>query len=65
MMSAPARSILHAREEIWRTAPYMHDGSAATLKEVLTSANPNDRHGKTSHLSTAQLDDLVAYLKSL
>ena len=51
--------------EIWRTAPYLHDGSAATLREVLTTANPNDRHGKTSHLSSAQIDDLAAYLESL
>jgi YVTN family beta-propeller protein len=51
--------------EVWRTAPYLHDGSAATLREVLTTANPNDRHGKTSHLRSSQLDDLVAYLLSL
>jgi cytochrome c peroxidase len=51
--------------EIWRTAPYLHDGSAATLREVLTTANPHDRHGKTSHLSSAEIDDLVAYLESL
>ena len=51
--------------EIWRTAPYLHDGSAATLRDVLTTGNPGDRHGKTSHLKAAQLDDLVAYLLSL
>jgi YVTN family beta-propeller protein len=51
--------------EIWRTAPYLHDGSAPTLRDVLTTANPQDRHGKTSHLSQAQIDDLLAYLESL
>ena len=51
--------------ELWRTAPYLHDGSAATLREVLTTANAADRHGKTSHLRPAQLDDLVEYLASL
>jgi len=51
--------------EIWRTAPYLHDGSAATLREVLVEHNPADRHGKTSHLSPAELDDLMAYLLSL
>lgn len=51
--------------EIWRTAPYLHDGSAANLREVLTTANPQDRHGKTSHLKSTQIDDLVAYLLSL
>ena len=51
--------------ELWRTAPYLHDGRAATLEEVLTKCNPGDRHGKTSSLSAAELDELVAYLLSL
>lgn len=51
--------------ECWRTAPYLHDGSAATLREVLTTRNPEDRHGKTSHLTPPQLDDLVEYILSL
>jgi YVTN family beta-propeller protein len=51
--------------ELWRTAPYLHDGSAATLREVLTTRNLNDQHGKTSHLTPGEIDDLVAYLLSL
>jgi YVTN family beta-propeller protein len=51
--------------EVWRTAPYLHDGSAATLRDVLTTANQRDRHGKTSHLTPAQIDDLLAYLLTL
>ena len=51
--------------ELWRTAPYLHDGRATTLKEVLTQFNPDDRHGDTSHLTEAELDDLVAFLLSL
>jgi cytochrome c peroxidase len=51
--------------EIWRTAPYLHDGSAATLREVLVERNPADRHGKTSQLKPSEIDDLVAYLLSL
>ena len=51
--------------EIWRTAPYLHDGSAATLHEVLVEHNPADRHGKTSQLSPQELEDLLAYLLSL
>ena len=46
-------------------APYLHDGSAATLREVLTVRNPEDRHGVTSQLDDNALDDLVAYLLSL
>ena len=51
--------------EGWRTAPYLHDGSAATMLEVLTTRNAGDKHGKTSHLTPQQLDDLAAYLLSL
>jgi YVTN family beta-propeller protein len=51
--------------ELWRTAPYLHDGSAITLRDVLVRMNPHDRHGKTSHLTPRQLDDLEAYLLSL
>jgi len=51
--------------ELWRTAPYLHDGSAATMRDVLTTANKNDQHGKTSHLTADQLNDLVEYLLSL
>jgi YVTN family beta-propeller protein len=51
--------------ELWRTAPYLHDGSAATIREVLVKFNQRDRHGATSHLAAQQLDDLEAYLLSL
>lgn len=51
--------------ELYRTAPYMHDGRSATLRDVLTTDNPNDQHGITSKLSKQELDDLVAFLKSL
>ncbi|MCZ7640996.1 MAG: hypothetical protein M5U12_36045 [Verrucomicrobia bacterium] len=51
--------------ELWRTAPYLHDGSAATLREILTSRNVADQHGKTSHLNDDQIRDLVEYLLSL
>jgi YVTN family beta-propeller protein len=50
---------------IYRTAPYLHDGKAKTLLDVLTTCNKEDKHGKTSHLSPGQLDDLVEFLKSL
>ena len=51
--------------ELWRTAPYLHDGSAATVRDVLTLRNPKDGHGKVSHLGPGQIDDLVEYLLSL
>jgi cytochrome c peroxidase len=51
--------------EQWRMSPYLHDGRATTLKEVLTTFNKGDKHGATSHLSPQQIDDLVAYLLTL
>ena len=50
---------------IYRSAPYLHDGSAPTLRDVLTTQNKADKHGKTSHLKTGEIDDLVAFLQSL
>ncbi|MBM4431903.1 MAG: c-type cytochrome, partial [Chloroflexi bacterium] len=50
---------------LYDSAPYLHDGSAATLYDVLTEANPDDQHGVTSDLTLQELDDLVAYLLSL
>ncbi len=49
----------------WATAPYLHDGAAATLKDVLTTANPGNRHGTTSSLTAAQIDQLVAYVQQI
>jgi YVTN family beta-propeller protein len=50
---------------VYRSAPYLHHGKAATLMDVLTTKNKNDKHGKTSHLKKEELEDLVAFLKSL
>lgn len=50
---------------VWQSAPYLHDGSAATLRDVLTTQNPNDQHGFTSALSPEQLDQLVAFLQQI
>jgi YVTN family beta-propeller protein len=51
--------------EIWRTAPYLSDGRAATLRDVVTTCNDGDKHGKTSNLTPQEVDDLVAYMLSL
>jgi cytochrome c peroxidase len=51
--------------EIWRTAPYLYDGRAATLKDAFRLFNPKDRHGTTSELSDEELDDLIEYVLSL
>ena len=57
---------------ITRTAPYMHDGSLATLEDVITfydrggRPNPNlDREIKPLQLTDAERADLLEFLKSL
>lgn len=50
---------------IYRSAPYLHHGKAATLKDVLTTQNTEDLHGRTSQLKPDQIEDLVEFLKSL
>ncbi len=51
--------------ELWRTAPYMYDGRAVSLREVVTSDNSNGKHGNTKGLSAKEVEDLVWYLNSL
>lgn len=46
------------------TAPYFHDGSAATLREVLEFSRSGEM-GDTSSLSETQMADLETYLRSL
>jgi YVTN family beta-propeller protein len=50
---------------LYDSPPFLHDGSAATLLEVLTTANPDDQHGVTSHLTEEELADLIAFLLAL
>ncbi len=50
---------------LWHSAPYLHDGSAPTLRAVLVDRNPDDRHGRTRDLTETQLNDLEAHLLSL
>ncbi|MCY1035549.1 c-type cytochrome [Corallococcus sp. BB11-1] len=50
---------------VGRTAPYLHDGSAPTLRARLLNGRETNQHGQTSQLSDADVDDLVAYLQTL
>ncbi len=51
--------------EGWRSGPYLHDGRAATMRDVITTFQNKDLHGVTSHLTPKQIDDLAEYLLSL
>ena len=46
---------------VWQHAPYFHNGSAATLEDVVKAYNVRQSLG----LSSADVADLVQYLKSL
>jgi len=50
---------------LWHTGPYLHDGSAETLTDVLTTRNFADRHGMISILDQEQLASLTEYLLQL
>ncbi|MDB5933765.1 MAG: putative lipoprotein [Massilia sp.] len=46
---------------LWQHAPYFHNGSAATLTDVVTTYNTR----KSLGLSAAEIADLTEYLKSI
>jgi DNA-binding beta-propeller fold protein YncE/fibronectin type 3 domain-containing protein/cytochrome c551/c552 len=50
---------------VWESAPYLHDGSAETLLDVLTTKNASGKHGNTSSLSPTELNQLIAFLNQL
>lgn len=50
---------------IYDSAPYLHNGMAATLEEIWTVYNPNDKHGVTNDMTKDQLNDLIEFLKTL
>ena len=49
-------------KEVWRTAPYLFDGRAATMQEVFTVY----KHGlEKSKITPEEIDELVEYVNSL
>lgn len=50
---------------IYSSAPYLHDGRAETLEEIWTVYGEDDKHGHVNDMTKMQLNDLVDYLKSL
>jgi cytochrome c peroxidase len=46
---------------LWQHAPYFHNGSAATLEEVVQIYNTR----KSLGLTAQEISDLAQYLKSL
>jgi len=50
---------------IYDSAPYLHDGISPTLEEIWTRYNPRDQHGVTNDMTKDQLNDLIEYLRTL
>ena len=50
---------------VYDSAPYLHDGRAATLAEIFSKYNPDHLHGETRLLSPAQMQDLLEYVREL
>jgi mono/diheme cytochrome c family protein len=48
--------------DLWATAPYLHDGSAPTLTDVLDQAQRSGRHGEVRDLTQEEREDLCRYL---
>ena len=50
---------------IYDSAPYLHNGICDTLEEIWTRYNPTDRHGVTNDMTKDQLNDLIEFIKTL
>ncbi len=50
---------------IYASAPYLHDGRAETLEEIWTIYGKAEKHGTVNDLTKIELNELVEYLKSL
>ncbi len=50
---------------LWKSAPYLHDGSAGTLTDVLVNHDLSGKHGGLFHRSPVEIAQLVAYLESI
>jgi len=48
--------------EVWRTAPYLHDGRHESMKNLLLKEK---RHGSVEGLSPQEIDDLAEFVLSL
>jgi hypothetical protein len=47
------------------TAPYLHDGRAASLEAIFAGAGPQHLHGRTQGLTQGELAELLRYVKEL
>jgi YVTN family beta-propeller protein len=51
--------------EVWRTAPYMHDGHYTTVKDLLVTGRHGGKSGELDGLTDQDLNDLTEFVLSL
>lgn len=51
--------------EVWRTAPYLHDGRYATIRDLLVEGRHGLGRGRDGDLSEQEMADLVEFVLSL
>jgi DNA-binding beta-propeller fold protein YncE len=51
--------------ECWRSAPYLHDGRYATIRDLLVEGQHGLRNGSGEQLTSQELDDLIEFVISL
>jgi len=51
--------------EVWRTAPYLHDGRYLTVRELLVEGRHGLKGSRGDGLSEREIDDLVEFVLSL
>ena len=51
--------------EVWRTAPYLHDGRYLSVKNLLVEGKHGKQRGRVERLSEAEIADLVEFVLSL
>jgi hypothetical protein len=51
--------------EVWRTAPYLHDGRYTTISELLLEGRHGLRRGRSHDLNEQEINDLVEFVLSL
>ena len=51
--------------EVWRTAPYLHDGRYTTVKDLLVEGQHGRKGGRGGALTEQEVADLVEFVLSL
>jgi cytochrome c peroxidase len=51
--------------EVWRTAPYLHDGRYTTVKQLLVDGRHGLKSSRTGELTEQEIEELAEFVLSL